>query len=69
MVGDTIPKSSEYITKWLHDHYLLNVFKASVSIILQILSSLSVVLRSLDDGIILMLPYLTLRSSPPRRLQ
>ena len=66
MVRDTIPKLSGYITKWLHDHYLLNVFKASVSIILQILSLLSVVSGSLDDEIILMLSYLTLRSSPHR---
>ena len=42
-----------------------NIFKASVAIILKILSLLSVVLRFLDDKIILMLSYLTFRSSPP----
>ena len=58
-------KSRERLTKWLRGHYLLNVFKASVAIILKILSLLSVVLRFLDDKIILMLSYLTFRSSPP----
>ena len=42
-----------------------NIFKASVAIILKILRLLSVVLRFLDDKIILMLFYLTFRSSPP----
>ena len=42
-----------------------NIFKASVAIILKILSLLSVALRFLDDKIILMLSYLTFRSSPP----
>ena len=42
-----------------------NIFKASVAIILKILRLLSVVLRFLDDKIILMLSYLTFRSSPP----
>ena len=41
-----------------------NIFKASVAIILKILRLLSVVLRFLDDKIILMLFYLTFRSSP-----
>ena len=57
--------SCEHLTKWLRGHYLLNVFKASVAIILKVLSLLSAVLRFLDDKIILMLPYLTFRSSPP----
>ena len=42
-----------------------NIFKASVAIILKILSLLSVVLRFLDDKKILMLSYFTFRSSPP----
>ena len=42
-----------------------NIFKASVAIILKILSLLSVVLRFLDDKIIMMVSYLTFRSSPP----
>ena len=42
-----------------------NIFKAYVAIILKILRLLSVVLRFLDDKIILMLFYLTFRSSPP----
>ena len=42
-----------------------NIFKASVAIVLKILRLLSVVLRFLDDKIILMLFYLTFRSSPP----
>ena len=42
-----------------------NIFKASVAIILKILRLLSVVLCFLDDKIILMLFYLTFRSSPP----
>ena len=57
--------SRERVSTWLRGHYLLNVFKASVAIILKILSLLSVVLRFLDDKIILMLSYLTFRSSPP----
>ena len=57
--------SREHVSTWLRGHYLLNVFKASVAIILKILSLLSVVLRFLDDKIILMLSYLTFRSSPP----
>ena len=64
-MGTPSPKSRERLTKWLRGHYLLNVFKASVAIILKILSLLSVVLRFLDDKIILMLSYLTFRSSPP----
>ena len=58
-------KSRKRVTKWLYGHYLLNVFTASVAIILKMLSLLSVVLRFLDDKIILMLSYLTLRSSSP----
>ena len=57
--------SRERLNKWLRGHYLLNIFKASVAIILKILSLLSVVLRFLDDKIILILSYLTFRSSPP----
>ena len=64
-MGDTIPKLRKRLTKWLRGHYLLNVFKASVAVILKTLSLLSVVLRFLDDKIILMLFYLTFRSSPP----
>ena len=64
-MGTPSPKSRERLTKWLRGHYLLNVFKASVAIILKILSLLSVLLRFLDDKIILILPYLTFRSSPP----
>ena len=45
-------------------HYLLNVFKTTVAIILKILSLLSVVLRFLDDKIILILSYFFFRSSP-----
>ena len=58
------PKSREHVTKWLCGH-LLNIFKAPAAIILKILGLLSVVLRFLDDKIILMLSYLTFRSSPP----
>ena len=57
-------KSRERLTKWLSGHYLLNVSKASVAIIFKILSLLSVVLRFLDDKIILILSYLTFRGSP-----
>ena len=41
--------SRERLNKWLGGHYLLNIFKASVAIILKILSLLSVVLRFLED--------------------
>ena len=58
------PKSRERVTKRLCGH-LLNIFKAPAAIILKILGLLSVVLRFLDDKIILMLSYLTFRSSPP----
>ena len=51
--------------QWLRGHYWFNVFKASVPIILKILSLLSVVLLFLDDKIILIRSYLTLRRSPP----
>ena len=66
-LGWEIPslKSRERLTKWLGSHYSLNVFKARIAIILKKLSLLSVVLRFLDDKIILMLSYLTFRSSPP----
>ena len=66
-LGWEIPslKSRERLTKWLSSHYSLNVFKAPIAIILKKLSLLSVVLRFLDDKIILMLSYLTFRSSPP----
>ena len=80
-LGTPCPKSCERLTKWLRGHYLLNVFKASVQwlrghywfnvfkasvpIILKILSLLSVVLLFLDDKIILIRSYLTLRRSPP----
>ena len=66
-LGWEIPslKSRERLTKWLGSHYSLNVFKAPIAIILKKLSLLSVVLRFLDDKIILMLSYLTFRSSPP----
>ena len=64
-MGTPSLKSRERLTKWLRGHYLLNVFKASVAVILKILSLLSVLLRFLDDKIILVLPYLTFRSSPP----
>ena len=57
--------SRERLTKWLRGHYLLNVFKASVEIILKILSLLSVKLRFLDNKIILILSHLTFRSSLP----
>ena len=46
-------------------HYLLNVFKEFVPIIVKTLSLLSVALLFLDDKMILMLSYLTLRRSPP----
>ena len=59
------PKSRQRLTKWLCGHFLLNVFKASVAIILRTLGLLSAVIRFLDDKIILMLSYLTLRSSSP----
>ena len=59
------PQSCERLTKWLRGHYLLNVFKGSVPIILKILSLLSVMLLFLDDKIILILSYLTLRRSSP----
>ena len=63
-LGWEIPslKSREHLTKWLGSHYSLNVFKAPI---LKKLSLLSVVLRFLDDKIILMLSYLTFRSGPP----
>ena len=64
-LGWGTPKSCERVTKWLRGHYLLNVFKASIAVILKILTLLSVVLRFQDDKIILMLSYLTLRSSSP----
>ena len=57
--------SRERLTKWLRGHYLLNVFKASVAIILKIWSLLSAVLHFLDDKIILILSHLSFRSSPP----
>ena len=38
------PKSCERLTKWSRGDYLLNVFNASVAIILKILSLFSVVL-------------------------
>ena len=63
--GTTSSKSRERVTKWLRGHYLLNFFRVSVAIILKILSLLSLVLRFLGDKIILMLSYLTFRSSPP----
>ena len=50
--------SRERLTKWLRGHCLLNIFKASVEIILKILSLLSVVLCFLDDKMILILSYL-----------
>ena len=43
--GATSPKSREHLTKWLHGHYLLNVFKTSVAVILTILSLLIAVLH------------------------
>ena len=64
-MGDTNPKLRKRLTKWLRGHYLLNVFEASVAMMLKILSLLNVVLRFLDDKIILMLSYLIFRSSPP----
>ena len=48
--GTPSPKSHERLTKWLRGHYLLNVLKASVAIILKMLSLLSVVLRFLDNN-------------------
>ena len=51
--------SREHVSMWLCGHYLLNVFKESVAIILKILSLLNVVLRFLDDKLILMLSSLT----------
>ena len=45
-------------------HYLLNVFKAYVPIILKTLSLLSVVELFLDGKMILILSYLTFRRSP-----
>ena len=56
-MGDTIPKLRKRLTNWLRGHYLLNVFEASVAIMFNILSLLSVVLRFPDDKIILMLSY------------
>ena len=64
-VEDTIPNSGERVTKCLCGHYLLNLFKAFVAIILKILILLSAVFCFLDDKLILMLSYLTFRSSPP----
>ena len=61
----TYSESRERLTRWLRGHYLFNVFKGSVAIILKILSLLSVVLRFLDGKIILILSYLTFRSSLP----
>ena len=63
-VEDTIPNSGERVTKCLCGHYLLNLFKAFVAI-LKILILLSAVFCFLDDKLILMLSYLTFRSSPP----
>ena len=63
-VADTIPQVTWTCNQWLCGH-LLNIFKAPAAIILKILGLLSVVLRFLDDKIILMLSYLTFRSSPP----
>ena len=60
--------SRERVSTWLRGHYLLNVFKASVAIILKILSLLNVVLRFLDDKLILILSSLTLRRSPPPQM-
>ena len=58
-MGDTPPtKLRERLTKRSRGYYLLNVFKTSVAILLIILSLLSVVLRYLDDKIILILSYL-----------
>ena len=54
------PKSRKRWSKWSRGHYLLNVFKTSVAIILIILSLLSVVLRYPDDKIILILSHLNL---------
>ena len=59
------PRSCERLTKWLRGYYLINNFKKSVAIILTILSVFRVVLRFLDDKIILKLSYLTFRSIPP----
>ena len=56
--GTSSPKLRKRLTKWLHDHCLLNVFKVSVAIILKILSLLSVVLRFIDNKMILMRFYL-----------
>ena len=64
-VEDTIPNSGERVTKCLCGHYLLNLFKAFVAIILKILILLSAVFCFLDDKLILMLSYLAFRSSPP----
>ena len=65
-MGTPSPNSRERFTKWLHGHYLLNAFKASVAMLscyvkhlLKMLSLLSVVLRFLDDKMILMKSYLS----------
>ena len=50
-------KSRELLTKLLRGHYLLNIFKASVAIVLKILNLLSVLLCFLDVKIILMLLF------------
>ena len=64
-VGTTIPQVMWTFNQVVSGHYLLSFFKASVAIILKILSLLSVVLRFLDDETTLMLSYLTCKSSPP----
>ena len=62
-------KSRERLIKWSYGHYLLNVFKTSPVILLMILSLMSVVLRYLDDEIILILSYLIFQNFELLKLQ
>ena len=48
--GTPSTKSFEGLIKWSHGHYLLNVFKSSVAILLIILSLLSVVLSRWENN-------------------